>query len=83
VLGRPDFSRRLSHIVERFASIGRASPKPVAYVLGPADSPSEERWRAIEGARQQLVDAGQAVFPTVERAAWSLAKWVEWWEDRA
>lgn len=82
VLGRPDFHRRLSHIVARFVEIGQASAKPVAYVLGPADSPDEERWRAVEGARTQLVEAGLAVFPTVERAAWALERWARWWEER-
>ena len=83
VLGRPDFARRLSHIVERFVDIARRCPKPVAFVLGPADSPDEERWRAVEGARGQLVEAGLAVFPTVERAASALSRYVRYWEDRA
>ena len=83
VLGRPDFARRLSHIVERFVDIARRCPKPVAFVLGPADSPDEERWRAVESARGQLVEAGLAVFPTVERAASALSRYVGWWEERA
>jgi acyl-CoA synthetase (NDP forming) len=83
VLGRPDFARRLSHIVERFVDIARRCPKPVAFVLGPADSPDEERWRAVEGARGQLVKAGLAVFPTVERAASALSRYVGYWEERA
>jgi acyl-CoA synthetase (NDP forming) len=83
VLGRPDFHRRLGHIVARFVEIGRASPKPVAFVLGPADSPDEERWRAVESARQQLVDANLAVFPSPERAAWALARWSRWWGGRS
>ena len=82
VLGRPNFARRLAHIVDRFVEIGRASAKPVAFVLGPADSPDEERWRAMEGARSVLVEAKLAVFPTVERAAWSLSRWVDWAEGR-
>jgi len=82
VLGRPDGPGRLRHIAERFAEIGRASAKPVAFVLGPADAPDEERWRAVESARSLLTDAGLAVFPTVERAVWSLARWVSWWEER-
>ena len=52
-------------------------------MLGPADSPDEERWRAVEQARTLLVDAGLAVFPTVERAAWALGRYVQWHEARA
>ena len=83
VLGRPDSAERLMHIVQRFADIGKRSRKPIAFVLGPADSPDEYRWRAVEGARTLLVDAGLAVFPTVERAAWALRNYVEYWEARA
>ena len=83
VLGRPDSAGRLIHIVKRFAEIGKQSRKPIAFVLGPADSPDEGRWRAVEGARTLLVDAGLAVFPTVERAAWALRRYVEYWEARA
>ncbi len=82
VLGRPDAAQRLGHVAGRFAEIGRRSPKPVAYVIAPADAPDEARWRAVEGARTQLVEAGLATFPTVERAAWALSRWVEWWEQR-
>jgi acyl-CoA synthetase (NDP forming) len=81
VLGRPDFARRLEHIVARFVEIGLRCEKPLAFVLGPADSPDEARWRAVENARSQLVEAHLAVFPTVERAAVVLRKWVEQ-EDR-
>ncbi len=83
VLGRPDSGERLLHLVKRFADIGKQSKKPIAFVLGPADSPDEERWRAVEGARTHLVDAGLAVFPTVERAAWALHHYVEYWQSRA
>jgi len=83
VLGRPDSGDRLLHLVNRFAEIGKKSDKPIAFVLGPADSPDEDRWRAVEGARTLLVDAGLAVFPTVERAAWSLRKYVDYWGGRS
>jgi acyl-CoA synthetase (NDP forming) len=82
VLGRPDAGERLAHIATRFAEIGARSPKPIAFVIGPADSRDEARWRAVEGARSRLVEAGLATFPTVERAAWSLARWRAWWEAR-
>lgn len=82
VLGRPDGPERLRHITERLAGIGRTSAKPIAFVLGPADAPDEQRWRAVEVARSLLVEAGLAVFPTVERAAWSLSRWASYWEER-
>jgi len=81
-LGRPDFARRLEHLVGRFSDIGRRSPKPIAFVLGQADTPDEARWRAVDAARRHLADAGLAIFPTVERAASALRRYVDYWEQR-
>ena len=39
VLGRPDAGARLKSLAERFAQIGHRATKPIAYVIGPADSP--------------------------------------------
>ena len=76
VLGRPDAIERMAHLVGRFAQIGEGAKKPIAFVLGPADSPDETKWRAVEGGRSRLTDAQLAVYPSVDRAAASLARWV-------
>jgi hypothetical protein len=73
VLGRPDAEERLGHLVDRFAQIGRRADKPLAFVLGEADSLDERVWRAVAGARRRLTDARLAVYPTVDRAATALA----------
>lgn len=82
VLGRPDAQERLAHVASRFAAVAGAAMKPVALVLGPADSPDEFRWRAVESARQQLVAAGCAVFPSIDRAALALSRHAAYWEQR-
>jgi acyl-CoA synthetase (NDP forming) len=76
VLGRPDAGERLAHLVDRFAAIGAKATAPMAFVLGPADSPDESKWRAVEGARQRLTDARLAVYPSVDRAAAALARYL-------
>jgi acyl-CoA synthetase (NDP forming) len=76
VLGRPDAQERLTHLVDRFAAIGKSAQKPMAFVLGPADSPDESKWRAVESARQRLIEARLAVYPSVDRAATALARYV-------
>jgi acyl-CoA synthetase (NDP forming) len=76
VLGRPDAQERLGHLVERFAAIGEKAKKPIAFVLGAADSPDESKWRAVESARQRLIDARLAVYPSVDRAATALARFI-------
>src|SRR5438105_2635084 len=69
VLGRPDAIERMAHLVGRFAEIGEKAQKPLAFVLGSADSPDETKWRAVETGKQRLTDARLAVFPSVDRAA--------------
>jgi len=81
ILGRPDARQRLEHVTARFVEVASRSRKPVAFVLGPADSPEEWRWRAVEGARQRLAAARLAVYPTIERAAWALSRWLAYLEE--
>jgi acyl-CoA synthetase (NDP forming) len=86
VLGRPDAIDRMAHLVGRFVQIGaraREAGKPLAFVLGPADSPDETKWRAVEGGRALLTDARLAVYPSVDRAAAALARYVARSEDEA
>lgn len=83
VLGRPDAEERLGHLVDRFAEIGKKAQKPIAFVLGPADSPDEAKWRAVEGARQRLTAARLAVYPSVDRAAHALSRFLSHHRDRA
>jgi acyl-CoA synthetase (NDP forming) len=82
ILGRPDAEERLEHVTARFVEVASRSRKPLAFVLGPADSPEEWRWRAVEGARQRLAAARLAVYPTIERAAWALSRWLAYLEER-
>ena len=77
VLGRPDAVERMAKLVERFVEIGERSQKQLAFVLGEADSTEELKWRAVSGGKQLLTDAQLAVYPTVDRAARSLARFLE------
>jgi acyl-CoA synthetase (NDP forming) len=83
VLGRPDAVERMGHLVRRFAQIGAGATKPLAYVLGPADSFDETKWRAVAGGQQGLVDARLAVYPSVDRAANAVARYLGRAADRA
>ncbi|MBI5289783.1 MAG: hypothetical protein HY873_12500, partial [Chloroflexi bacterium] len=77
VLGRPDAVERMAKLVERFVEIGRRSQKPLAFVLGEADSTEELKWRAVSSGKQFLTEAQLAVYPTVDRAARSLARFLD------
>ena len=71
----------MAHLVDGFAAIGEKSSKPLAFVLGPADSPDETRWRAVEGGRQRLTDARLAVYPSVDRAAHAVSAFLRRYDE--
>ena len=50
--------------------------------IGPADYADERAWRLVSGAREKLVEAKLALFPSVERAVRTLARFVAYWEER-
>jgi acyl-CoA synthetase (NDP forming) len=81
ILGRPDAMQRLEHVTARFVEVASRCKKPLAFVLGPADSPEEWRWRAVEGARQRLAAARLPVYPTIERAAWAVSRWLAYLQE--
>lgn len=80
--GRPNAEAIIPRVTERFVQIAAKTSKPFAVVLGPSDYPDETRWRLVSEARERLVDAGVAVFPSVERAAKTLAWFARYWENR-
>jgi acyl-CoA synthetase (NDP forming) len=77
VLGRPDAVDRMAHLVDRFVEIGQKSQKPLAFILGEADSLHEDKWRAVAAGKQRFVDAQLPVYSTVDRAARALARFLE------
>jgi hypothetical protein len=82
ILGRPDAEERLRHVTERFIQVAGRVSKPLAFVLGPAEWPEEWRRRLVEAARERLVGAGLAVYPSIERAALAMRRFLAYWEER-
>jgi len=81
--GRPNAGEILHRIAERFVKVAGATNKPAAVALGPSDYSDENRWRLISRVRDQLVSAGVATFPSVERAVRALAAFSAYWRRRA
>jgi len=81
-LGRPNAEALLGRIPERFVEIGARTGKPLAAVIGPADYSDERTWQLVSEAREKLVAADLAVFPSVERAVRALARFAGYWERR-
>ena len=72
--GRPDAEERLHHASQRLITIIGASPKPIAVVLGATET-SNPRYRAlVDDVRDSFTQAGIAVFPSIERAAWAIGR---------
>ena len=80
--GRPNAETIVPRVTERFVQIAAKTSKPFAVVLGPSDYPDEARWRLVSGSRERLVEAGVALFPSVERAVRTLARFAAYWEAR-
>ena len=70
----------LTRIPERFVQVGGSTRKPMAVVIFPTDYADERLWRLVSGAREKLVKAELALFPSVERAVRALARFVQYWE---
>ncbi len=81
-LGRPNAEALLTRIPERFVQVGAGTGKPLAIVIGAADYSDETLWRMVSEAREKLVSADLALFPSVERAVRALARFVTYWERR-
>ncbi len=81
-LGRPNAESLLARIPERFAQVSGRTRKPMAVVIGPADYADERLWRLVSEAREKLVKAEVALFPSVERAVRALARFAEYWQRR-
>ncbi len=81
--GRPNAADVLTRVAERFIKVAQKTQKPFAVALGPSDYSDEARWRLVSDARERLVGAGLAVFPSVERAVGALAAFASYWARRA
>ncbi len=72
--GRPDAGERLRYSCTRLAAIANSSSKPVGVVLGPTENQVAWQRELVDEVRTAFVEAGVAVYPSVERAAWALGR---------
>ncbi len=80
--GRPNAEAIVRRVTERFTQVASRTSKPFAVVLGPSDYADEASWRLVSDARERLVEAGVALFPSVERAVRTLAALARYWDRR-
>jgi acyl-CoA synthetase (NDP forming) len=72
--GRPEAEQRLGHACDRLAAMAKESSKPVAIVLGPTETKVDWQRALVDRIRDGFVEAGLAVYPSVERAALALGR---------
>jgi acyl-CoA synthetase (NDP forming) len=72
--GRPDAADRLVHACDRLAAIIENAPVPVAVVLGATETAVPWQRELVDRVRDAFVARKVAVFPTVERAAFTLGR---------
>ncbi len=70
--GRPEAGERLRHACNRLQAIATGSGRPVAVVLGPTENQIAWQRELVDSVRDEFVAAGVTVYPSVERAAWTL-----------
>jgi len=80
--GRPNPEPIIQRVTERFIQVGSRTSKPFAVILGPSDYSDESQWRIVSEARDRLVAANIAVFPSVERVVRTMARLIAYWQDR-
>ncbi|MDT7944584.1 MAG: CoA-binding protein [Dehalococcoidia bacterium] len=81
-LGRPNAEAILRRVAQRFMAVASHTSKPVAVVVHPADYEEEWQWRLLQEVRREMVAAGMAIFPSVDRAIVALARFMRYWEGR-
>ncbi len=81
-LGRPNAEQIVRRVAQRFIETARRARKPLAVVVNPPDYEQEWQWRLLREVRAQMVEAGLATFPSVERAIWALSVFLPYWSRR-
>lgn len=80
--GRPNAEAIIERVTGRFIQVAAKTQKPFAVVLGPSDYAEEAQWRLVSRARERLIGAKVALFPSVERAVRALARFAGYWQRR-
>lgn len=78
VLDRPEGCDALRRTVEGFIRVAAKTTKPLAVVLGSADTAEEWRWSVLIEVRERLIAAGIPVYPTIGRAARAVSRFVHY-----
>jgi len=82
MLTRPDGEKLFHETIDRFKRLGAESGKATMLVMGEPESREERRRRAVMRARKELVAAGAAVYPDMDRATRAMGRYVRHLAER-
>jgi acyl-CoA synthetase (NDP forming) len=82
MVSRDDGEARLQEALVNLRGLAKNNGKATFFVLGESESPDERRRAAVRMARNELAEAGVALYPDIERAARTLGKYVAYLAER-
>jgi len=68
--------------IDRVKKLATGGGKATMLVMGEPESREEQLWRAALSARDELVAAGAAIYPDLERAVQTLGRYAEYMAER-
>jgi acyl-CoA synthetase (NDP forming) len=81
-LNREDGEEAFRRALEYIKGLAHDYGKATVMVMGEPEAQQEDRWRTVRSARSELSDSGVALFPDIERAAHTLGKYADYFEQR-
>ncbi len=82
ILDHEDGEKRFRDTIDLLKTLKTENDKATMLVMGEPEFGDERRWKAAMGARQELVAAGVALFPDIERGARALGRYVRYLAER-
>lgn len=81
-MDHPDGAKMVQNMVPPAIKIGQEAGKPMAVIFGYSDATEEWKWRPIAELQEHCVNLKLPVFPTFERAANAINKFLTYHEGR-
>jgi len=82
ILTRPDGEKVFRETMERFKRLGTETGKAAMLVMGEPESHDERRRKAVMKAREELMAAGAAVYPDMDRATQAMGRYLRYQAER-
>jgi len=82
MLNQEDGDEVFQNAIDLLKGLGEESGKATMLVMGEPELSDERRWKAAIDARKDLLAAGIAIYPDIERAARAMGRYVRYLAER-